>query len=601
MNSAASSMLGLFAASVSKQPRHSRNPFDRSDRIAFPAFTQATWDCPEDDSFGTPRSDTSYVSPLSRGQRRSGWTPGTADDLSWQTRTDERSGQPVDGFFAERERRGLLTPAGTPSDVMQRGPLFDPDASGSSKFSSRRCSPATPAGPSPEQIGKVAETAGCEGLGVPASWSKLPVFEKEHGGPESRPSQFGQPPSSEALPQRPPAEGTGVSIATLDAASRIPLKPKAYNLGAAAEASTRETDSHSLSTSSISFGREDPRMRFGDVQSSGACSAAPCATAPGCEARAPPLAAAAPSPAVAASQRSGSVARQLDFGCMDAAAVAAGRGSPCPHKQAKRKQKRNGQDPCSQSTGDFVWDSSLSREIPSRLCLSYSPSMVEFSPLRSLTSSTVQSWPSPNLSHMAPKAAAKSPADEADAQAPSPSRKGKTRTKKHGTAPPVSVSQLLKAVQTLGTQTPGGDYVLQLRLCRCGSGLCLSSQPDITASEPCSPASAVSRSPGKRESLKQSCSTSFNGSGPIPRDQTEHHWPSPGPAFARSSSVPPAPRHAQETSFAFAEAVKFRRRFSRTRLSGQELSLDELKSAVSRLQLRCEEYHLWRPRSMTRW
>jgi len=461
-------LLGLRVLSMDTISSESRNPFERSDRIAFPAFTQATWDCPEEDSFGTPRSD---ISPLKRG---SGWTPGT-EEPSWLARTEERRGR-RDLYFAEREHKGLLTPAGTPSDVMQRGPLFDPDASA---FSSRRTSPEEP---SPDR--------GLE-----------PALEEER----SATAGAGQGPT-------PAAHDISKSTRT--------------GSGPSAEISTRETDS--LSASSISFGREDTRVRFGDAHAKEAKKAAHAEViakmevagkvptpvrgiASACKLPAswcaPPL----PPPPPGDTGPPGNVVRQLDFG------AAEGRGSPWG--QADAKASPAGSLPKSPATDFFDWDSSLSREIPAGLCLTYSPTLVELSPLHSLSSG--HSWAHSPWSGASPavgKAPKKSPetADLSPAQRVRRAQEKAQVKAKH----PQGSDVLLETMQQLGSHTPRGGLVLKLRLCRCGCGLHLVPSAASAPASPATPSSPSdhqvrSKTSESKSELKSPCRKA--GAGPLPQ------------------------------------------------------------------------------------
>mmetsp|Transcript_37425 Transcript_37425/g.67622 ORF Transcript_37425/g.67622 Transcript_37425/m.67622 type:complete len:587 (+) Transcript_37425:76-1836(+) len=444
-------------------PAHGRNPFERSDRIAFPAFTQATWDCPEEDSFGTPRSE---VSLLKRG---AGWTPGT-EEPSWLIRTEERSAGRRDGYFAEREHKGLLTPAGTPSDVMQRGPLFDPDASG---FSSRKTSPETPLEPSPEQ---------------------------------------GHEPQEERLSAAGPATET----------ADVSKSATRTGSGPSAEISTRETDS--LSASSISFGREDTRVRFGEVlakeakeviakmEVAGKVPTPVRGIASACKLPAswcaPP-----PPPGDAAPHAGppGNVVRQLDFG------AAEGRGSPWG--QAKgAKASPAGSLPKNSPAADVIdWDSSLSREIPAGLCLTYSPTLVELSPLNSTSGSVQSSWHSPWSRGQASPALGKAPRMSTDDT--SPAQRVKRAQEKKAAALPPDVT-LLETMQQLGTHTPRGGLVLQLRLCHCGCGLHLAPSASAPASpaSPPSPADWTAKSELKSTKSELKSPHRKSGAGPLPHN-----------------------------------------------------------------------------------
>mmetsp|Transcript_107738 Transcript_107738/g.343882 ORF Transcript_107738/g.343882 Transcript_107738/m.343882 type:complete len:861 (+) Transcript_107738:110-2692(+) len=138
---------GCGEKEMNRRARHAeaRNPFNRSDRIAFPEMVDALWECPRDDSFGTPTSDTFPAAGTSfeKAGGRSAWTPGSGQTrsslLSWS------AGSHADAYFADRERLGLLTPARSPSDLMKRGGLLLDGSSSSAASSSRGSWPQTPA------------------------------------------------------------------------------------------------------------------------------------------------------------------------------------------------------------------------------------------------------------------------------------------------------------------------------------------------------------------------------------------------------------------------------------------------------------------------
>lgn len=87
--------------------------------VCFPAFDKRTWDCPCDDSFATPQLDDKEL----RGFARAAWTSASDRESVWPDSPGAR-----DSFFYDREFAKLLTPARSPSDIMRRGSLFDPEA-----------------------------------------------------------------------------------------------------------------------------------------------------------------------------------------------------------------------------------------------------------------------------------------------------------------------------------------------------------------------------------------------------------------------------------------------------------------------------------------
>jgi len=114
------------------------NPFSRPDRIHFPVMSRSMWEFPLNDSFGTPQLTSGLSSEdlrVTNAASPATWTPHS-NDLSWFTPADS---QGIDAFFQERERCGLLTPARSPIDFLQRGSLFDPfSQSGRTSDSSNR-------------------------------------------------------------------------------------------------------------------------------------------------------------------------------------------------------------------------------------------------------------------------------------------------------------------------------------------------------------------------------------------------------------------------------------------------------------------------------
>eukprot|EP00930_Biecheleria_cincta_P042187 TRINITY_DN29015_c0_g1_i1.p1 TRINITY_DN29015_c0_g1~~TRINITY_DN29015_c0_g1_i1.p1 ORF type:complete len:635 (+),score=78.06 TRINITY_DN29015_c0_g1_i1:20-1924(+) len=608
--------------------RKGRNPFDRADRIAFPAFSQSTWDCPDDDSFGTPRSEAS----LPTHAVGSGWTPGTAEGHSWLTRTEDGSGRGVDGYFAERERRGLLTPAGTPSDLMQRGPLFDLDGS-SSGFSSRKTGSPTPAALSPEPVPDGSSSAG--GFSrktsppTPAAPSADPALEKA-------PNERDKPASKELggrLLDQPSADLQRIhaaeTTATFGHADELcqqhvtkcirPAPPcKVCGHGPSAEISTRETDS--LSASSISFGPEDTRVRFGDVKDGAQANSSDMThtnndrhTSHGA--------------AACLSQQPASVVRQLDFGdfgCPDAvAAIAAGTGSgqsrafssPCVRGESAAHNSRRNLARGSPKTGfsrnsasePVDRNSSWSREIPAGLCPGCSPTLAEISPLRS--PSTWSLSPSPCRAHAEASQRCNRPGPSVGSFLHEGAASSSLQEKTEAIAPDAT-QQLVAAMRQLGSRTPRGGLVLQLRLCGCGCGLRVGEAVrPATASAPASPSVA---SPVKDESplrdeppLKNVLHSTEKGVPSPPSWSHSRRVPSRSPllrsqSLCSSLSMLSTPQHGdQDLAGQLSHArVRYRanpvwrrpRQVSRSFCESR--SLEDLQRAVGKVWLRYEQRFL---------
>jgi len=282
-------------------------------------------------------------------------------------------------------------------------------------------------------------------------------------------------------------------------------------------------------------------------------------------------------PAAVDGRRSGSVVRQLDFGCVEGAAAGArlqrAVGSPAPRSQlspALGSEKRRAPQhalgaPCPEhwaspcgvsrsSLGELLeWDSSLRSEVPQGTCLTYSPTLAELSPLRSFFSvdASVQSRAmsaSPCAAHCERTAVR---ADRDRQKSPKATGAKKVAPTSKAASPLAGVldrdvsAQLLRALR-VGARTPRGSIMVQLRLCGCGCGVHL--EPTAVASAPCSPAMGSnispakdlqgrkSRSPGRRLSGhgKPQGALSPQGAGPLPREKLR----TAAPLARRSSSAP---------------------------------------------------------------
>lgn len=115
----------------------------RTDRINYPLIdSEALWqgEAPES-GLSTPESKDSLATRIEMTDTPILVTPGK-ENIS-------ESG-PTNGiYFRDRERRGLVTPARTPSDILLRGPLYagssDEDDSGSNRSSGAGTNRAVPA------------------------------------------------------------------------------------------------------------------------------------------------------------------------------------------------------------------------------------------------------------------------------------------------------------------------------------------------------------------------------------------------------------------------------------------------------------------------
>ncbi|CAE8618814.1 unnamed protein product, partial [Polarella glacialis] len=255
-----------------------------------------------------------------------------------------------------------------------------------------------------------------------------------------------------------------------------------------------------LSASSISFGREDARLRFGDASKELRRRSKDATKEPQVAVLRPSVIAEAVvipqqssnDPAAVDGRRSGSVVRQLDFGCVEGAAAGArlqrAVGSPAPRSQlspALGSEKRRAPQhalgapcpehwasPCgvSRSTlGELLeWDSSLRSEVPQGTCLTYSPTLAELSPLRSFFSvdASVQSRAmsaSPCAAHCERTAVR---ADRDRQKSPKATGAKKVAPTSKAASPLAGVldrdvsAQLLRALR-VGARTPRGSIMVQ--------------------------------------------------------------------------------------------------------------------------------------------
>jgi len=306
------------------------NPFARSDRLHFPAMTRAMWECPFDDSFGTPEVAGQLPcegAAVPLGTPPPGWTPSSRD-LSRFTPQGAADGRNVDAFFLERERGGLITPARSSDDFMRRGSLFDPFSQSGSSSRSR----VSEAGLTPSSASEFCATSGPRSGGTvgqdgrspavravrfspdlvtslsrPSSSSKRramegqtrisfsPVIEERSFRADSNwsisPVESPEPMQSRALQEAEICQSTGTVAAPSSTTSSSSFPPPPIGTvasvsmqhGAASAGAGRENDS--LSVSSFSFGKDDACMHGGKLST----------------------------PTAAASSTE-SVARQLDFG-----------------------------------------------------------------------------------------------------------------------------------------------------------------------------------------------------------------------------------------------------------------------------------------------
>jgi len=325
-----------------------------------------------------------------------------------------------------------------------------------------------------------------------------------------------------------------------------------------------------------------------------------------------------------------SVVRQLDFGdfgCLDAAAIASGPGSgqgrafssPClrGERAAHGSRRDHGGSPktgySKSSAGKPMdWNTSWSREIPQGLCLGCSPTLVELSPLRS--PSTWSLSPSPCRARAEASQRCSHPDDMRRPStgsflhegAGSPSLQEQTEA-----VAPDATQQLVAAMRQLGSRTPRGGLVLQLRLCGCGCGLRVGETVHpATASAPASPLAASplkeeshlrddspleKSSPSKEKSVPSPPSLS-NGRGAPSRMR----WRSQ--SLCSSLSMLSTPQRAdQDLSGQLCHArVRYRanptRRRLRLRQAGRPFcegrSLEDLQREVGKVWLRYEQRFL---------
>jgi len=622
------------------------NPFTRRDRIHFPAISQAMWECSPHDPFGTPEVEDA----LSPGGLV-GWTPASFE----MSRLDPQScsveeGKGVDAYFADRERRGLLTPARSPSDLMRRGSLFDPNHSGSSQNS----------GPTPSSISGVTEDPtspnfdSCSGSGLglrighssqsvgskPSPEARSPMRVSQgfaalartvepgtrrsagHGARQGA-SCMARPPSTEnrtrnvivsetrcspnACISRSAAPSESKQVIDLTVGSNASPTPGAAGvrattsspvslrvaLGQIVDAGVHETDS--LSASSISFGREDARVRGGD----GRDAAAPRA------ARAPP----GPSPAAACPKRraegrpqgtaAGSVARQLDFGVEANAKLQVLRanvtelGFAAPPNTSQRcavpatPSFLKGSTRQSPPSDDVDW--SLSCDIsPVRTAdphrtdcadacsndlLLPSPTLAELSPLRSPEgdeeNSHTSSMPTIPADYIANPAMTEVAAPVVEGEGSSrfgkqSRRSAGRRLRRKGSpclATVADVRSALRSVQALDV-AGSADIVLQLRLCDCGRGFQL-----IEQGSACSPAQRIEKPIFNSLAHESRCAATI---------------------FRRTSSVPLAGRLA--CASAPCRSLLGQQRSSND--GSSEASLDGLQSTLRAMRARYLEHFL---------
>mmetsp|Transcript_13530 Transcript_13530/g.36532 ORF Transcript_13530/g.36532 Transcript_13530/m.36532 type:complete len:316 (-) Transcript_13530:289-1236(-) len=126
-----------------------RNPVRRSDRVAFPAMTTATWQYSDNEPFDTPESKGTPECRLAASEWLArGWLSPAFRSGGGLCAPPSASSAEADEYFAERERHGLRTPARTPSDFVRRGSLYDPNGGSSCSSSWSATTGSTPSSPS---------------------------------------------------------------------------------------------------------------------------------------------------------------------------------------------------------------------------------------------------------------------------------------------------------------------------------------------------------------------------------------------------------------------------------------------------------------------
>mmetsp|Transcript_14170 Transcript_14170/g.20956 ORF Transcript_14170/g.20956 Transcript_14170/m.20956 type:complete len:125 (-) Transcript_14170:80-454(-) len=106
-------------------------------RLAFPKLTMATWqwlpqNTQKDGSDSEMSDSESTVS--SRGASTASDGVWTVDPFNPVTPSIQHR---VDAYFAQKEKLGLVTPPRSPSDILRRGPLYDPEDEGTDAATSR--------------------------------------------------------------------------------------------------------------------------------------------------------------------------------------------------------------------------------------------------------------------------------------------------------------------------------------------------------------------------------------------------------------------------------------------------------------------------------
>lgn len=279
------------AAAGACQQRATRNPFrSRRDRIAFPTMTQAMWECSPGDTFDTPGSGGT---PLGINA----WTPAGFTSPAITSPEINGNSDGADAYFAERECLGLITPATSPSDILRRGSLYDPNHVSSSPSSTASFMPRSSCSvtPSPVGNGEVSGNVGCR-----SSSSSAASSAKRRARNASTPVV-----QKVGLPRSDSHVGIGVVPAT------------AMTLQCASD----------RNDVSISFGREDARMNTGEPHGEFALGRARCGdemrveptiqqeARRGALSQPPRMPQSLKHHGAQAESRTSKVARQLDFGC----------------------------------------------------------------------------------------------------------------------------------------------------------------------------------------------------------------------------------------------------------------------------------------------